>query len=159
LVGQNDVTVSACTTTKTVTIGSSSVAGNYTNAAFIHANAAYDYANTLVLNSADTFARDTANSGFIHANSAFDKANTSIVLNDVTLHLGDTANISRIRALITTITNMVVRNGADTAWAFGGYGDGINDTYFMQVKFWGGNDNHHGFKYLDTKDNTGKITS
>ena len=52
---------------------------------------------------------------------------------------------------------MVVPNGVDTAWAYGTYGDPGTDTYYMQVKYWGGNDNHHGFRLWNTYDNTSPL--
>ena len=71
--------------------------GNTLNASFIHANSAYDqansanvlaqaafdYANTIITGSSDSWARDEANAAYNQANtgtvlaqSAFDKANT-----------------------------------------------------------------------------------
>jgi hypothetical protein len=44
---------------------------------FIHANAAYDYANTISAGSVDGVARDIANNAFIKANSAYDSQNTT----------------------------------------------------------------------------------
>jgi hypothetical protein len=62
IVGENNVLVSACTATKTITIG-------LTGSTSAHANAAYDHANSAYLE---------ANSATILAQGAFDKANTVV---------------------------------------------------------------------------------
>ena len=45
------------------------------------------------------------------------------------------------------LVNIIVPNSPDTAWAYGMSGEDPN--YFMQVKFWGGNDIYHGFRIYD----------
>jgi hypothetical protein len=89
LTSTGDITLSSNTISKTITIGSNSVAGSYANAAFIQANAAYDYANTLSAGSIDSIARGTANAAFIQANAAFAYANTMSPQDNVAR---DTAN-------------------------------------------------------------------
>lgn len=52
-------------------------AGSYANSAYIHANASYDYANTLAGGAAiDNTARALANTANLNAQAAFDKANS-----------------------------------------------------------------------------------
>ena len=125
------------------------------NAATAYAQSAGSYANAAfaVANTATAYAQSAGS----YANSAFNKANSAIVLNDTTIHLGDTANISRIWGTDYNNPNMVVPNGLDTAWAYGSYGDPGTDTYYMQVKFWGGSDDHHGFRLFDTKTNSSPL--
>lgn len=83
---------------------------------------------------------------------ARDKANSSITLNDQVIYLGNTANIGRIWGTDYNNPNMVVPNGPDTAWAYGMYGN--DPEYFLQAKFWGGDDTNHGFRVWDTHTNT-----
>jgi hypothetical protein len=75
----NGISITACTTTKTITIGDSttyslaSSASIYANGAFAQANAAFDAANT---GSTPAYAFAQANAAFIQANAAFAAANT-----------------------------------------------------------------------------------
>lgn len=75
----NGISITACTTTKTITIGDgttyslASSAALYANGAFIQANAAFDAANS---GSTPAFAFAQANAAFIQANAAFEAANS-----------------------------------------------------------------------------------
>jgi hypothetical protein len=75
----NGISITACTTTKTITIGDpttfslASSAAIYANGAFTQANAAFDAANT---GSTPAYAFAQANAAFIQANAAFNAANT-----------------------------------------------------------------------------------
>lgn len=88
----NNITITTNTTTKTITINSTGDA-----AAYAHANAAFDAANSSISGSNDAWARiqantayaaqnttaGFANAAYIHANAAFDKANTGATALDV----------------------------------------------------------------------------
>jgi hypothetical protein len=95
LTSSNDITILANTISKTITIGSNSVAGSYANAAFAQANAAYNLANTISGGTVDSTARDIANSAFIQANAAFTYANTMSPQDNVAR---DTANSAALYA-------------------------------------------------------------
>jgi hypothetical protein len=101
----NGITITACTSTKTVTIGdgityalanlaynqanaayaaantavgsSAAAAFNQANLAYNQANAAYAYANSLTVSSSDTYARSTANAAYAEANSAYSLASSA----------------------------------------------------------------------------------
>jgi hypothetical protein len=68
--------VNVSATGKIITIGDGETS-NLAKASYIHANAAYDYANTFVSGiSADNYARDKANGAFDRANAAYEMANS-----------------------------------------------------------------------------------
>jgi hypothetical protein len=82
----NNITISACTSTKTITINAQDAdidqfARDTANGATTLAQSAYNYANTISGGSAvDNVARASAQSAYELANSAYDRANSSNVL-------------------------------------------------------------------------------
>ena len=133
----NGISITACTTTKTITIGDpttfslASSAAIYANGAFTQANAAFDAANT---GSTPAYAFAQANAAFVQANSAYTRANNSVNANTGGTITGD-----------INITGNLVVTGANVA--FGNVGN---------VHIYGGNtgqllstDNQGNLSFID----------
>ena len=80
--------------------------GFYANLAWSHANAAFDYANTISGGSGvDTWARDKANTASVTAQSGFDKANSANVLAQAAFNQANTVPSALANSTYTIYLN------------------------------------------------------
>jgi hypothetical protein len=114
----NGITISACTTTKTITIGDATTfslaTGAYAgaNAAYAQANAAYAQANAAsATSSAPAFTQ--ANSAYTQANAAFIQANAAFTQSNT--YVWPTANLAYAQANAAFIQANAAFTAANTA--------------------------------------------
>lgn len=104
----NGITISACTTTKTITIGDATTFSLATGA-FTQANAAFAAANA-ASGSSSVPAFTQANAAFAQANAAFAKANTSITSTGGTI-TGNVTISNTTNSISNTTGSLVVSGG------------------------------------------------
>jgi len=102
----------------------------------------------LALNMADGILYST-NGSFVFeigANNTLVNVTNSISVGDLTI------NTSAFAGNNYNNPALFVPNKSDPYWSFGSFAN--SSDFFMQTRFWGGGDTHHGFRIFDTNGNT-----
>ena len=83
--------------------------------------------------------------------------------NNVNVNVSNSINIGNSTSFVFANSTIIGGNGYnnpalfvpninDPYWSFGAQANSTD--FFMQTRFWGGGDTHHGFRILDTNGNT-----